>query len=124
MVVASRQPLCAAGVHRFFFLASSRPSYVDLWTAVDATLWMNRLSAALLEASTRGARDSSHPGDLVSSFPYSALRLLALMDLYIHPLYVIVSKILSSILNSPAPIYPLYHPLSTLSIVGPTCHFI
>jgi hypothetical protein len=36
------------------------------------------------------------------------------MDLYIHPLYVLVSKILSSILNSPHPsilyiiIYPLY----------------
>jgi hypothetical protein len=52
------------------------------------------------------------------------LGLPALMDLYIHPLYVLVSKILSSILNSPAPIHPLYHPLSTLSTVGPTCHFI
>jgi hypothetical protein len=36
------------------------------------------------------------------------------MDLYIHPLYVLVSKILSSILNSPALIHLLYHPLSTL----------
>jgi hypothetical protein len=45
-------------------------------------------------------------------------------DLYIHPLYVLVSKILSSILNSPAPIHPLYHPLSTLSTVRLTCHFI
>jgi hypothetical protein len=44
--------------------------------------------------------------------------------LYIYPLYVLVSKILSSILNSPAPIHPLYHPLSTLSTMGPTCHFI
>jgi hypothetical protein len=36
---------------------SSRPSsYVDRWTAVDSTLWMNRLSATLLEASMRGAR--------------------------------------------------------------------
>jgi hypothetical protein len=52
------------------------------------------------------------------------LRLLALMDLYIHPLYVLVSKILFSILNSPALIHPLYHPLSTLFIVGPTYHFI
>jgi hypothetical protein len=52
------------------------------------------------------------------------LRLSVLMDLYIHPLYVLVSKILSSILNSPAPIHPLYHPLSTLFTVGPTCHFI
>jgi hypothetical protein len=49
------------------------------------------------------------------------LRLPALMDLYIHPLYVLVSKILSSILNSPALIHPLYHSLST---VGLTCHFI
>jgi hypothetical protein len=48
------------------------------------------------------------------------LRLPALMDLYIHPLYVLVSKILSSILNSPAPIHPLYHSLSTLSTMGPT----
>jgi hypothetical protein len=47
------------------------------------------------------------------------VRLSALMNLYIHPLYVLVSKILSSILNSPALIHPLYHPLST---VGPTCH--
>jgi hypothetical protein len=47
------------------------------------------------------------------------LRLSALMDLYIHPLYVLVSKILSSILNSPAPIHPLYHPLSTISTIGP-----
>jgi hypothetical protein len=54
----------------------------------------------------------------------SHLRLSVLMDLYIHPLYVLVSKILSSILNSPAPIHPLYHPLSTLSTVGHTCHFI
>jgi hypothetical protein len=46
------------------------------------------------------------------------------MDLYIHPLYVLVSKILLSILNSPTPIHPLYHPLSTLSTVGPTYHFI
>jgi hypothetical protein len=48
----------------------------------------------------------------------------ALMDLYIHPLYVLVSKILSSILNSSTPIHPLYHPLSTLSTVGPIYHFI
>jgi hypothetical protein len=52
------------------------------------------------------------------------IRLHILMDLYIHPLYVLVSKILSSILNSRAPIHHLYHPLSTLSTVGPTCHFI
>jgi hypothetical protein len=52
------------------------------------------------------------------------LRISALMDLYIHPLYVLVSKILSSILNSPAPIHPLYHPLSTISTVGPICYFI
>jgi hypothetical protein len=52
------------------------------------------------------------------------LRLSALKDLYIYPLYVLVNKILSSILNSPAPIHPLYHPLSTLFTVGPTCHFI
>jgi hypothetical protein len=44
--------------------------------------------------------------------------------LYIHLLYVLVSKILSSILNSPAPINPLYHPLYTLSTVGSTFHFI
>jgi hypothetical protein len=52
------------------------------------------------------------------------LRLPALMDLYIHPLYILVSKILSSILNFPASIHPLYHLLSTLFTVGPTCHFI
>jgi hypothetical protein len=49
------------------------------------------------------------------------IRLSALMHLYIHPLYVLVSKILFSILNSSAHIHPLYHPLST---VGPTYHFI
>jgi hypothetical protein len=49
------------------------------------------------------------------------IRLSALMDLYIHSLYVLVIKILSSIPKSSAPIHPLYHPLS---IVGPTCHFI
>jgi hypothetical protein len=54
----------------------------------------------------------------------SSVRLPALVDLYIHHLYVLVSKILSSILNSSAPIHPLYHPLSTLSTVGLTCHFI
>jgi hypothetical protein len=51
-------------------------------------------------------------------------RTAAPMELYIRPLYVLVSKILSSILDSPAPIHPLYLPLSTLSTVGPTCHFI
>jgi hypothetical protein len=50
----------------------------------------------------------------------SYIRLFALMDLYIHPPYVLVSKILSSIINSLVPIHPLYHPLST---VGPTYHF-
>jgi hypothetical protein len=40
---------------------------------------------------------------------FCALRLPTLMNLYIHPLYVLVSKILSSILNSPSPIHPLYH---------------
>jgi hypothetical protein len=44
------------------------------------------------------------------------VRLFALMNLYIHPLYVLVIKILSFISNSPALIHPLYHPLST---VGP-----
>jgi hypothetical protein len=48
---------------------------------------------------------------------HDGLRLPILMDLYIHPLYVLVSKILSSILNSLAPIHLLYHPLSTLSTV-------
>jgi hypothetical protein len=54
----------------------------------------------------------------------SGVRLPGLMDLYIHPLYVLVSKILSSILNSFAPIHPLYHPLSTLSTVRLTYQFI
>jgi hypothetical protein len=52
------------------------------------------------------------------------VRLSALMPLYIPPLYILVSKILSFILNSPVSIHPLYHPLFTLSTVGPTCHFI
>jgi hypothetical protein len=47
-----------------------------------------------------------------------SLRLSALMDLYIHPLYILVTKILSSILNSSALIHPLYYLLST---VGLTC---
>jgi hypothetical protein len=51
----------------------------------------------------------------------TSLRLPALIDLYIHSLYVLVSKILSSIFNSPAHIHPLYHHLSTLSTMGPTC---
>jgi hypothetical protein len=53
-----------------------------------------------------------------------AVRLPAPIHPLYHPLYVLVSKILSSILNSPASIHPLYHPLSTLFTVGPTCHFI
>jgi hypothetical protein len=60
----------------------------------------------------------------VRCWKYVPIRLPALMDLYIYPLYVLVSKILSSILNSPALIHPLYHPLSTLSTMRPTCHFI
>jgi hypothetical protein len=62
--------------------------------------------------------ESSGPSCLYAT--QSNLRLPALMDLYIHPLYVLVSKILSSILNFPASI----HPLSTLFTVGPTYHFI
>jgi hypothetical protein len=54
----------------------------------------------------------------------NGVRLPVLMDLYIHLLYVLASNILSSIPNSPIPIHPLYHPLSTLSTVGLTCHFI
>jgi hypothetical protein len=49
------------------------------------------------------------------------IRLSALMDLYIRPLYILVIKIPSSISNSSALILPLYHPLY---IVGPTYHFI
>jgi hypothetical protein len=45
------------------------------------------------------------------------------MHLYIHPQYVLVSKIIFSILNSSALIHPLYHPLSTLSTVRLTYHF-
>jgi hypothetical protein len=51
----------------------------------------------------------------------SLLRLSALMIFYFHPLYILVIKILSSILISLAPIHLLYYHLST---VGPTCHFI
>jgi hypothetical protein len=54
----------------------------------------------------------------------SGIRVPALIDLYIHPLYVLVSKILSFILNSSALIHPLYHPLFTLSTMGSTYHFI
>jgi hypothetical protein len=53
-----------------------------------------------------------------------SVRVSTLMDLYIHSLYVLISKILSYILNSFASIHPLYHPLSTLSTVGLTYHFI
>jgi hypothetical protein len=68
-------------------------------------------------------RDGKRPNQ-AQICAWKDLRLPALMDLYIHPLYVLVSKIFSSILNSSALIYPLYHPLSTLSTVGLTCHFI
>jgi hypothetical protein len=51
-----------------------------------------------------------------SGYPHSGL--------YIHPLYILVSKIFSSILKSSALIHPLYHPLSTLFTVGLTYHFI
>jgi hypothetical protein len=40
--------------------------------------------------------------------PSSSLRLSAFMDLYIYSLYVLVSKILFSIINSSAPIHPIY----------------
>jgi hypothetical protein len=59
-----------------------------------------------------------------ASYLGSRAALTPLMELYIHPLYVLVSKILSSILNSSVLIHPLYHPLSILSTVGLTCHFI
>jgi hypothetical protein len=49
------------------------------------------------------------------------LRLSVVMDLYIHPLYILVIKILSSIFNSSAPIHPLYHSLSTVGLIY---HFI
>jgi hypothetical protein len=41
-----------------------------------------------------------------------------------HESVFVLRRILFSILNSSVPIHPLYHPLSTLSAVGPTCHFI
>jgi hypothetical protein len=37
------------------------------------------------------------------------------MNLYIHYLYILGIKILSSVLNFSAPIHPLYHPLFTVS---------
>jgi hypothetical protein len=48
----------------------------------------------------------------------NTIRLSALIDLYIHPLYIVVIKILSSIPNSSATIHPLYYPLSILVTVG------
>jgi hypothetical protein len=42
------------------------------------------------------------------------VRLSALMDLYIHPLYVLVSKILSSILPHPSILYIIFYPLYLL----------
>jgi hypothetical protein len=55
--------------------------------------------------------------DLLSKILLSpSLRLSALIDLYIHPLYILVIKILLSILNSPVSIlYPLWSSLVTLS---------
>jgi hypothetical protein len=49
------------------------------------------------------------------------VRLSALMILYFHPIYILVIKILSSILISSALIHSLYHHLSTVWL---TCHFI
>jgi hypothetical protein len=63
-------------------------------------------------ASAKKGSDSANPQE-------SLLRLPVLIHIYIHHLYVLVSKILSSILNFSAPIHPLYHPLFTLSTVGP-----
>jgi hypothetical protein len=63
-------------------------------------------------------------GRLTARSTCHLLTVPVLMDIYIHPLYVLISKILSSILNSSVLIHPLYHPLSTLSTVGPTYHFI
>jgi hypothetical protein len=90
--------------------------------------------SAVTPRRTAAAAAALPPRDIAAA----AFRLPALMNLYIHPLYdlshswtsifilytILVSKILSSILNSLTLIYPLYHPLSTLSTVGPTCHFI
>jgi hypothetical protein len=54
---------------------------------------------------------------ILEHISYSSLQscslLSVLMDLYIHPLYILFIKILSSILNSPVSIYPLYHHPST-----------
>jgi hypothetical protein len=79
----------------------------------------------LCECAVAGVADSElAPTTPVAGREDVAKTLPALMDFYIHPLYVLVSKIISSILNSPAPIHPLYHHLSTLSPVWPTCQFI
>jgi hypothetical protein len=86
------------------------------------TMWLY-MAQAVAAGSCIGLNGTGGGGYEVHSAKIR-LRLSALMDLYIHPLYVLVSKILSSILNSSASIHPLYHPLSTLSTVGFTCHFI
>jgi hypothetical protein len=79
-----------------------------------------RLVAALKRCLNQAS--ATHPGGRKrvpgSSTLLAWARLSALMDLYIHPLYVLVSKILSFVLKSSALIHPLYHPLST---VGSTC---
>jgi hypothetical protein len=92
------------------------------YTAIDGRReWPRPVDAdALLPPFSRSGNDSP----ISRHFRWEVFRLPVLMDLYIHPLYVLVSKILSSIFNSPARIHPLYHPLSTLSNVGPTYHFI
>jgi hypothetical protein len=72
----------------------------------------------------RSSNVPRHGGGHPAAAGARGLRLPALMYLYIHPVYVLISKILSSILNFSAFIHPLYHHLSTLSTVGPTYHFI
>jgi hypothetical protein len=102
--------------------STARPAIIGVFVPVhrsrlETTTWLH---TKVITTQYR-----AHVDKLLWRFAISSrLRLAALMDLYIHPLYVLVSKILYYILNSPAPIHPLYHSLSTLFTVGSTCHFI
>jgi hypothetical protein len=88
-------------------------SHLSAWDPSVIRHWVTCLRDETHRRGAHAAADGDYPHSWTSIF-----------NLYIHYLYVLVSKILFSIFNSPAHIHLLYHPLSTISTVGPTCHFI
>jgi hypothetical protein len=131
--VAFRQKICQLNSPQFIWFNGPAPGSGSpcstMYTACNVLWWystsnMHHCVSMTCTVPTRRRSTSGHHNMSVLLAASAACLRQAGYGCLDYPTSVFILKILYSILNSPAAIHPLYHPLSTLSTVGPTCHFI